>query len=55
MRDAAIVLRGHETDVVDDYLAALTAVGRRTGRSTVQAAKSFCAKVERAGGVASRA
>jgi integrase/recombinase XerD len=35
---------------VDEYLAAMHRVGRRTGRSTTQAAKSFCAKLDRAGG-----
>lgn len=41
---------GRHFDVVDDYLIAMRSVGHKTGRSTVQAAKSFRAKVERAGG-----
>ncbi len=47
---AAVAFRASDGDLVDDYVTAMTAVGRRTGRSTVQAAKTFCAKVERAGG-----
>ena len=39
-----------DADLVERYITAMTAIGRRTGRSTVQAAKSFCAKAERAGG-----
>ena len=46
----AIALKKHQTNLVDDYIVAMTAVGRRTGRSTVQAAKAFCTKLERAGG-----
>lgn len=37
-------------DVVADYRAAMQATGRKAGRSTMQAARTFCAKVERAGG-----
>lgn len=47
---AAVGLRENHVDLVESYLTAMQAVGRRTGRSTVQSAKSFCAKVERAGG-----
>jgi integrase/recombinase XerD len=47
---AAVLLRACDVDLVDDYITAMKAVGHRTGRSTVQAAKSFCAKAERAGG-----
>ena len=46
----AIALKKHQTNLVDDYIVAMTAVGRRTGRSTVQAAKAFCTKLEHAGG-----
>ena len=47
---AAVLLRARDVDLVDDYITAMKAIGHRTGRSTVQAAKSFCAKAERAGG-----
>ena len=36
--------------VVEDYLAAMRAADRRTGRSTTQAARSCQAKIRRAGG-----
>ena len=39
-----------DTGLVDAYVIVLQHAGLRTGRSTVQAAKSFCAKVQRAGG-----
>ena len=35
---------------VEAYLAAMKFAQRRTGRSTVQAAKAFCTKIERSGG-----
>lgn len=47
---AGLALGTVHADRVDAYLTAMRTVGRRTGRSTVQAAKSFCAKLERAGG-----
>ena len=47
---AALTLNAASSDHVDAYLTAMGQVGRRTGRSSVQAAKSFCAKLERAGG-----
>jgi hypothetical protein len=47
---AAVVLAGSHRGQVDDYVATLHRVGLRTGRSTVQAARSFCAKLERARG-----
>lgn len=47
---AAVALHEEHVDLVENYVIAMQAVGRRTGRSTVQSAKSFCAKVERAGG-----
>jgi integrase/recombinase XerD len=50
MMGAAVALSERDADLVDDYVAAMTAVGRRTGRSTLQAARSFCAKAEHAGG-----
>lgn len=37
-------------DLVGDYVTALQEAGLRTGRSTVQAAKTFCNKIDRAGG-----
>src|SRR5436190_8264278 len=47
---AAVVLKLEHADAVADYLAAMRAARRKTGRSTVQAARTFCAKLERAGG-----
>ena len=41
---------GQDTDPVATYLSAMGRVGRRTGRSTTQAAKSCQAKLARAGG-----
>src|ERR1700730_10538995 len=47
---AAVVLQPAHVDAVAEYLAAMRAARRKTGRSTVQAARTFCAKLERAGG-----
>jgi integrase/recombinase XerD len=47
---AALVLADHDSDVVDSYLAAMCQAGRRTGRSTVQAARTCQARISRAGG-----
>lgn len=47
---AAVVLAVEHADLVIRYASALRAVGLKTGRSTVQAARSFCAKLEHAGG-----
>ncbi len=47
---AAVPLTGEHVEVVRSYQAAMRSAGRRTGRSTVQAARTFCAKLERAGG-----
>ncbi len=47
---AAVALVVENADMVDAYVATLQRAGLRTGRSTVQAARSFCAKVQRAGG-----
>ena len=47
---AAVAPDAGHVDLVDDYVAAMRAAGRKTGRSTVRAARTFCAKVERAGG-----
>jgi site-specific recombinase XerD len=47
---AAVVLSNPDQDQVDHYVAALRSAGLRTGYSTVQEARSFCAKVQRAGG-----
>ena len=47
---AAIVLQPAHVDVVANSVAAMRAARRKTGSSTVQAARSFCAKLERAGG-----
>jgi integrase/recombinase XerD len=47
---AALALAADDVDLVADYVTMLERAGLRTGRSTVQAAKSFCAKLARAGG-----
>ncbi|MGQ0824693.1 MAG: hypothetical protein ACT4OX_06670 [Actinomycetota bacterium] len=47
---AAVALAAEHVDLVADYQAAMRAAGRKTGRSTMQAARTFCTKVERAGG-----
>ena len=47
---AALVLADDDSDVVDSYLAAMRRAGRRTGRSTVQAARTCQARISRAGG-----
>ncbi len=47
---AAVALASHHIDLVAAYELAMRAAGRRTGRSTMQAARSFCTKLERTGG-----
>ena len=47
---AAVALTAGHVDLVADYYAAMRAAGRKTGRSTMQAARTFCAKLARAGG-----
>ena len=47
---AAVVLQIEHADAVADYVAAMRAARRKTGRSTRQAARTFCAKLQRAGG-----
>jgi hypothetical protein len=47
---AAVVLQAEHVDAVADYVAAMRAGRRKTGRSTLQAARTFRAKVQRAGG-----
>jgi len=47
---AAVVLQSAHVDAVAEYVAAMRTARRKTGRSTVQAARTFCAKLERAGG-----
>jgi integrase/recombinase XerD len=47
---AAVVLKLEHADAVADYVAAMRAARRKTGRSTRQAARTFCAKMQRAGG-----
>jgi integrase/recombinase XerD len=47
---AAVVLQPVHVDVVAEYVVAMRAARRKTGRSTVQAARTFCTKLERAGG-----
>jgi integrase/recombinase XerD len=47
---AAIALSGEHGDQVDRFLAAMRGVGLTPWRSTEQAARTLCAKLERAGG-----
>jgi integrase len=47
---AAIALSDDDVDLVVAYVTTMQSIGKKTGRSTVQAAKTFCAKVEHAGG-----
>lgn len=47
---AALSLTDDDVDLVDAYVAAMQSVGKKTGRSTVRAAKTFCAKTARACG-----
>jgi site-specific recombinase XerD len=45
-----MALTDHDTTQIDAYVAAMQRAGRQIGRSTVQAARSFSAKLERIGG-----
>lgn len=47
---AAVSLSASSAAQVDQYLTAMHLLGRKTGRSTTQAARSFRAKLDRAGG-----
>jgi integrase/recombinase XerD len=47
---AAVALDTGHVDLVASYETAMRAAGHKTGRSTMQAAGTFCAKLERAGG-----
>jgi integrase/recombinase XerD len=47
---APLRLNGHDGDTVADYLAAMRAAGRRTGRSTTMAARTAQGRIGRAGG-----
>ena len=47
---APLPLAADDAAVVEDYLAAMRAAGRKTGRSTTQAARTCQAKIGRAGG-----
>ncbi len=46
---AALALSNPSTDLLEAYLSAMRGLDRKTGRSTTQAARSFCAKLERSG------
>jgi len=46
---APLRLSGHDSDLVADYLAAMRSAGRRTGRSTTQAARTAQARISRLG------
>lgn len=47
---AAVALAAEHIDRVSAYQEAMDAAGRKTGRSTMQAARTFSIKLERAGG-----
>jgi len=47
---AAVALAAAHVDRVGAYQSTMRDAGRKTGRSTMSAARSFCAKLERAGG-----
>jgi integrase/recombinase XerD len=47
---AALTLATEGVDLVATYCTDMHTAGRKTGRSTLLAARSFCAKLERAGG-----
>ena len=47
---APLSLAADDASVVEDYLAAMRAAGRKTGRSTIRAAHTCQAKIGRAGG-----
>jgi integrase/recombinase XerD len=47
---SAVMLDHDDTTFVEDYLTAMRTAGRKTGRSTTQAARSCDAKLHRAGG-----
>ncbi len=47
---AAVALTAEHADRVASYLTAMRATGRKTGRSTMAAARTFSVKLERAGG-----
>jgi len=46
---ATLALSAPNADLVEQYLTAMRGLDRKTGRSTTQAALSFCAKLERSG------
>ena len=46
---AAVALNDEHVDLVVAYEASMRSAGRKTGQSTMQAARTFCAKLERAG------
>ena len=50
MRPAAVALGSEDVDLIAAYETAMQSAGLKTGRSTMQAARSFCTKLERAGG-----
>jgi integrase/recombinase XerD len=50
MTPSAVALSADRGGIVDAYVAAMQSVGRKTGHSTVQAARTFSAKLDRAGG-----
>lgn len=47
---AAVALSAVDVDLVASYETAMRAAGRKTGRSTMGAARALCAKLDRAGG-----
>jgi len=47
---AAVSLSATGEGQVEQYLSAMRALGRKTGLSTTQAARTFAVKIDRAGG-----
>jgi integrase/recombinase XerD len=50
MTPAPLASSGTDHDLVEAYLTAMRSAGRKTGKSTTQAARTFTAKITRAGG-----
>jgi integrase/recombinase XerD len=47
---AAFALSAPSIDLLEQYLTAMRGLNRKTGWSTIQTARSFCAKLDRSGG-----
>lgn len=46
---APLALAAPSIDLLEQFLTAMRGLNRKTGRSTTQAARSFCAKLDRSG------